>query len=148
MAHHLHRQIREAVVTALTGLTTTGARVYANRLYPIEAANLPALRLYLDDETAERLTLHGNPIEARVLTLVVEACAQAAADLDDTLDLISQEVETDLAAGLTVGGKTLEALYTGMTYQDEPAGTPVGVKRMTFSIPFECAANAPDTLSL
>jgi len=45
MADHLHKQIRAALVTKLTGLATSGARVYANRLYPLDSANLPGLRL-------------------------------------------------------------------------------------------------------
>ena len=28
MANHLHKQIRDALVTALTGLATTGSRVF------------------------------------------------------------------------------------------------------------------------
>ena len=47
MADHLHKQIRDALVTKLTGLTTSGARVYANRLYPLDSANLPGLRISL-----------------------------------------------------------------------------------------------------
>ena len=35
MADHLHKQIRAALVTALTGLTTSATRVYANRLQPM-----------------------------------------------------------------------------------------------------------------
>ena len=35
MANHLRRQIREAVAGAVTGLTTTAARVYQARVYPV-----------------------------------------------------------------------------------------------------------------
>jgi hypothetical protein len=146
MAKHLHKQIRDAAVTALTGLTTTTTHVYANRFHPLTDAELPALRLYLDEEDAERLTMHANPAMARTIDLVVESCAKAASGLDDTLDQIAKEVETRLASGLTIGGQILEVLYAGMTYADDSAGLPVGVKRMRFSISFECVANAPDTL--
>lgn len=146
MADHLHKQIRAAVVSDLTGLATTASRVYANRLHPLTDAELPALRLYLDEEQAERITVHSPAILARTLTLVVEACAKAASGLDNTLDQISKEVETALSNGFTVAGRTLECTYSGMTFQDEIGDKPIGVKRMTFSIPFESAANAPDTL--
>ncbi|MEY2654030.1 MAG: hypothetical protein RLZZ524_1058, partial [Pseudomonadota bacterium] len=43
MANHLRQQIREAVAGAVTGLTTTGARVYQGRVYPLEDAQLPGL---------------------------------------------------------------------------------------------------------
>lgn len=146
MADHLHKQIRAALVSKLTGLATSGARVYANRLYPMDSANLPGLRIYADSEDAEVLTVHPTPIQRRVLTLSVEACARAASGLDDSLDLMSKEVETALAGGITVGSRTLYPTYTGMSYQDEAGDVPAGVKRMQFSLEFEAAANAPDTL--
>jgi hypothetical protein len=43
---HLRKQIRDNVVTALTGLSTTGSRVYGSRVYPMAAANLPGLCVY------------------------------------------------------------------------------------------------------
>lgn len=145
MANHAHTQIRSAVVAALTGLATSGTRVFANRLYPLTAAELPALRVYLDEESAEPLSVHVQA-SSRVLSLSVEACAKANAALDDTLDQIGKEVEIALAAGLNVAGAYLQPIYTGMSFTDDMADQPVGVKRMTFSIPFEAAAGAPDVL--
>lgn len=147
MADHLHKQIRAALVSKLTGLATSGARVYANRLYPMDSANLPGLRIYADSEDAEVLTVHGPAVYDRRLALSVECCASAASGLDDTLDLMSKEVEIALASGITVAGRTLNPLYTGMQFDDIGGDKPVGIKRMSFSIPFAAAANAPDTLS-
>ena len=147
MADHLHKQIRTALVAALTGLTTTAARVWANRLRPLQDADLPGLRIYLDDEDAEGLTIHSPELYQRRLTVVVEAVAKAASALDDTLDQISKEVETALASGVTVGGQSLEVFYTGMRFDDEQADKPVGVKRMTFTLTYTAMANTPDVLS-
>lgn len=148
MAHHLHRQIREALETKLTGLATSGARVYANRLMPMADANLPGLRIYADEEEADLISIHGpGGLAYRKLAVVVECCAKTAADLDDTLDLMSQEVEVALAAGITVAGQELDPIYTGMSFDDDMADKPVGVKRLRFSIEFSAMANAPDVLS-
>jgi hypothetical protein len=147
MANHLHKQIRDAVKTALTGLATTGARVWANRLQPMQDANLPGLRIYADEERAEGMTIHAPQMLERELTLSIEACAKTASGLDDTLDQISKEVEVALAAGITVGGQSLQVFYTGMSFDDEQLDKPVGVKRMTFSIPFTAMSNAPDVLT-
>lgn len=146
MADHLHKQIRDAVKTALTGLTTSGARVYANRLQPMQDANLPGLRIYLDDEKAGQQTIHAPAVQERRLTLAVDACAKAVSGLDDTLDLMSKEVEIALAAGITLAGKNLEITYTGMTFDDELLDKPVGVKRMRFTVSFYALNNAPDVL--
>lgn len=147
MANHLHKQIRDALVTALTGLATTGSRVYANRLMPMADANVPGLRIALDSEESNVLTMHQPHTQDRTLNLVVECCAKAATGLDDTLDQISKEVETALSAGITISGINLQVLYAGMTFSDELIDKPVGIKALRFAIPFAAMNNAPDVLS-
>lgn len=147
MADHIHKQIRDKVKTALTGLTTTGARVWANRLQPLQDANLPGLRIFADEERAELLTATDDYIQRRELTVFVEACSKKATGLDDELDLISKEVEVALAGGITVAGRDLEVFYTGMSFDDEQLDKPVGVKRMTFSISFQASAGTPDAFA-
>ena len=46
MANHKRQQIREAVGTRITSLTTTGSNVFQSRVYPLETGNLPALIVY------------------------------------------------------------------------------------------------------
>ena len=147
MADHLHRQIRDKIETALTGLTTSATRVYANRLQPMIDANLPGLRIYADDEAVEAQTIHTPYLMERALRLTVECCAKAASNLDDTLDLMSKEVEIALAAGITMSSRLYVPVYAGMNYDDEQADKPVGVKRLNFVITYACMSNAPDTLS-
>ncbi len=147
MANHLHRQIREAAETLLTGLTTTTTHVYANRLHPMADAHLPGLRIFMDDEEATALTMHTPMMLDRGVDLVVECCAKAASALDDTLDQISKEVEVAMSAGITISGKNLSAIYAGMKFDDEQADKPVGIKRLRFRIEFTSMNNAPDVLS-
>ena len=147
MADHLHKQIRGAVVTKLTGLTTSGSRVYANRLAPLPDTTQPSLTITLDEETSEGLTVHQPQAQGRTLTLAVSAMAKASSSLDDTLDLMSKEVEVALSSGITIGSVHLDVLYTGMTFDDEQLDKPVGIKRMTFSIEFTAMSNAPDALT-
>ena len=146
MAYHLHRQIREAVETLLTGLTTTGSRVYANRLQPMADANLPGLRVYMDQEEAEGLTVHTPQVQSRKAMLVVECCAKSSTALDDTLDGSSKEVEIALASGVTLSGKNVPIFYVGMEFDDDLADKPIGVKRLRFSVNFTAMSNAPDVL--
>jgi len=145
MANHAHRQIRDALETALSGLTTSAARVYANRVHPMDAANLPGLRIFALSEETEPLTIHRPlPLDRR-LEVMVECCAKSAvSSLDDTLDLMSKEVETSLAAGIAVTGQTLYPVYQGMQMDLEPGDLPIGIKRLRFSINFETMNNAPD----
>lgn len=143
---HAHTQIRTAAVTALTGLTTSGARVYANRTYPLTDANLPGLRVFLNDENVETDTIHTPPVQSRSVQLVVECCAKDNATLDSTCDTMQGEVETAIAGGLSISGKTLYPLLVGSRYDFEAAATPVGVKRLVFDTEFFTLANAPGTL--
>lgn len=146
MANHIHRQIREAAATALTGLASTGANVFANRLYSIPSASLPALRISLDNETAEPISIHQPMMLAREAVLSVECCAAGGDSIDDTCDQISKEVEIALSAGLTVSGKTLTPYLTASGYTDEAGGLDVAVKRLDFRITYETLNTAPDAL--
>lgn len=146
MADHLHKQIRGAVVSKLTGLTTSGSRVYANRLAPLTDSTSPSLLITLDEEQAEPLTIHAPMAQERRLALSVALVAKASTALDDTLDLMSKEVEIALAAGVTVGSRTLEVVYAGMSFEDELADRPVGIKRLRFTITYSAMSNAPDVL--
>lgn len=147
MANHLHRQIREAVETLLTGLTTTGSRVYANRLQPLADANLPGLRVFMDEEEVEVLTIHAPYMQDRKLSLIVECCAKANTTLDDTLDGSSKEVEAALSGGITLSGQVLPCVYAGMQFDDALADKPVGVKRLRFFVTYTAMSNAPDVLT-
>lgn len=148
MANHVHRQIRELMETALGGLTTSGTRVYANRLKPMADGNLPGLRIYLDEEQSVDLTVHGPVMQQRSLAAIVECCAKASAtDLDDTLDLMSKEVEVALSGGLSLGGRIHPLAYAGMEFSDEQGEIPLGVKRLRFNLEFETLANSPDTFN-
>ena len=147
MADHLHKQIRDKLETLLTGLTTSGARVYANRLAPMADANLPGLRIFADSDRSEALTLHAPHMQERPLIIVVECCAKGASNLDDTLDLMSKEVEIAASAGLTFGAVNLPLVYSGMEYDDAQLDKPVGIKRLTFICTYTAMNNAPDVLT-
>lgn len=143
---HVHTQIRNAIATALTGLATTGARVFPNRLYAMDSASLPGLRVFMDADEVTTETVHSPSVQSHVLTVAVECCARAAADLDDALDQISLEVETAIGAGISVSGKSLQITFEGSQIDDEPGSPPVGVKRLVFRVSFFTASNAPDVL--
>lgn len=144
--NHAHQQIRAAVVTMLTGLATTAARVYPNRLYAISDADLPAIRVFVDEESATAQSIHKPYIQERTLRLVVEGCAKANTALDVILDQISKEIEIALSADIVIGTVRIQALYTGSEFQDAISDKPVGVKRLFYDLVFYVQNNAPDVL--
>jgi len=144
MADHLHKQIRDAVAALLTGLTTTGSRVYPNRLQPMADANLPGLRVFMDAEEVADSFL--DKAQERRIDLIVECCAKATTVLDDTLDASSKEVEVALSGGITLSGYWIDVQYGGMQFDDDLADKPVGVKRLRFALTYTAAGSAPDVL--
>lgn len=112
MANHLRRQIREAVATLLTNLTTTGTRVFQSRVVVLKDAQLPALLINTNEEQVTQQTIHDNPLLERQLSIEVIGKAKAVADVDDTLDQIAKEVEIAINASQTAN--TLNGLVKGI----------------------------------
>lgn len=147
MANHLRRQIREAIATAVTGLATTGARVFQSRVYPLErAGDLPGLLVFSLTETSEGSSLGAPRLMTRVLRVQVVAVAEATADLDDTLDQICKEVEIALAmpcAALAGIAKSITLSATDIELQGTSV-RPVGQAAMTYEVVYIAAEDAPD----
>lgn len=144
---HARKAIRDAVVTALTGLATTGANVFASRpeSRPLPQSSLPALRVFTVDEVAEPSGMSRPRTLARSLTLGVEASAIATSALDDALDGICDEVETALGNTKPAAAKDLRLLSTVIEF-DGGAEQPVGRARMEFLIDYQTPENAPGTI--
>ena len=54
---HVRKQIRDAVITALTGLSTTGSNVFRSRIYPLESNKIPGLCVFSKSEATTFDTL-------------------------------------------------------------------------------------------
>lgn len=147
MPNHVRQQIREAVATALTGLTTTGARVFQSRTRPLAESDLPCLRIDTNDErVVEMSPMSGGPM-AREIDVVVSGVAMATANLDDTLDTIAAEVETVLLGGSqSLSGKAKAIVLNRLGVElDDSAQKPVGVMRLEFTITTLTAKGSPTT---
>lgn len=143
---HVRQQIREAVAALVTGLTTTGTRVYQSRLHTLRDANLPCLLVNTDDEAVESISMHAPATLERELVVMVRAVAKATANLDDTLDQIMSEVETVLgAAGVLSSLAKISALKSVRVEMDDSLEKPVGVASMEYMVRYYTNANAPQT---
>jgi hypothetical protein len=117
MPDHVRQQIRDAVVTGLTGLTTTGSRVYPGRTRPLAKGHDATLLVYTRSETGER-TVQGAPgkITRRCL-LDIEGRVSTAGVPDDMLDTIASEIETAMAALINFGtARVLGGLAMNLEY--------------------------------
>ena len=142
---HVRRSIREQVAATVTGLTTTGSRVFQSRVFRLEAADLPCLLVYTKTESVELDTMIPRALN-RDLTVEVEGYARGTSDVDDTLDLIAEECENALGADseFTVGGfaKSIALENTEMVIEGD-GDQPIGVVRLSFTVRYRTTmANA------
>jgi len=143
---HVRQQIRERIATEVTGLTTTGTKVYQSRVYPLQSSNLPGLLIYTTAESSEPIDMGGKSrIFNRVLTVAIEAYVKGTSNYDDTIDTVCSEVETALG-GSTINGlvKDIYLESTDINYQGE-GDQPLAVATMSWNCLYQTAANAPDT---
>ena len=99
---HVRQQIRDAVVIAVTNLTTTGSNVFRSRVFPLESAKLPALAVYTKSESIEYETMNFPRSTNRTLNLGVEAFVKSSNNFDNLLDNIAVEVEEALTTNATL----------------------------------------------
>lgn len=146
---HVRQQIRTALAATLTGLTTTGARVYVNRAKALATGDLPALVLRVKGERIEATGLHWPDNYDRDAAIEIEALASGATAAN-TLDTIIAEVESALAgseSAATAGGLlklpvTLEAIDVEFDDEVSPA---IGSATLSYRANYCTAADQPDT---
>lgn len=143
---HLRTQIRTALAARLTGLATTGARVYTTQLYPLAQSSLPGLLIVTDAEDVEAMSIGAPPLLARQLNVRVVALVAAVSGHEATLDQIAAEVEIALAADRTLGALTKGAQLTGLRPSfDIEADLPVGRMELYYRFDYRAFEGAPQT---
>jgi len=129
----------------VTGLATSGSRVYQSRVVQLEANELPALKVFTGSEAIEVIDLSSNPLQDRNLTVTVTAVAKAVSNLDDTLDTMIKEVEVAVATNNTLGGLVKDVVITGSDVEmNAEAEVPTGQAILTFNANYYTRAQAPD----
>lgn len=143
MANHIRQQLRDAVATAVTGLPTTGARVFQSRAYPLQISDVPCLVVTTDGDSIEQETVHRPYMQARQIQLRIEGYAVGVYDLDDILDGICKEVE------IAVDNATLAMVddigFAGTQLDTSVVGQqPVGKITLIYRVTVRTMSNSPD----
>lgn len=145
MPKHVRQQIIEAAVLALTGLESTGARVYESREREIPVADLPALLVYGRPEQSAPMTMGGpNRKMERQLTLAVEGLTATTADSDAGVNQLALEVERALCNDPTLGGVCRD-LFLSSTDPNARAESELRTGRiqMNFTVTYHTRASNP-----
>lgn len=143
---HVRQQIRDQLVTTLTGLTTTGSNVFRSRIFPLEQTKLPALCIFTKSEAVEFDTIGLPRSINRILDVAVEAYVIGTANYDNSLDTIAVEVEEAIAADPTLSSLAKDAQVTA--FEADFAGDgeqPVAVGRFTITVEYRTAENDVET---
>ncbi len=141
---HARQQIREAVVSLLTGLTTTGANVYDTRLYSHNA--LPSLTVFADAESINN-EVSTKTSQMRNLTIRVEARVKGTSGAEDIVDTICAEVDAAIYDDTTLDGRALDTNLeaTVIEYSVEQ-DQPIALAILTFNVEYRVAPGAPTVL--
>ncbi|MBT7914060.1 hypothetical protein HN588_09145 [Candidatus Bathyarchaeota archaeon] len=142
---HVRKQIRDAVATRVTGLTTTGTNVFQSRTYSLSNDKLPALTIYTKEESSDIVNMSRDL--RRTLSIVIEGYAKASSSLDDTLDTIAAEVEAAMGSDRDLNGvgKIISVSGTEIDFASGDSEKPVGVVRLGYDIIYVTSGSDPET---
>lgn len=102
MADHRAEQILAAVQTSVTNLTTTGARVERGHADDIPAAQTPALRVRMGDDTIVEPWAH-QLLDSQLEVSIYAVVHDSAANVETKLNQVRKEVNVALIANDTLG---------------------------------------------
>ena len=140
---HVREQLRKAVATAVTGLTTTGAKVYTNRVYPVDVTDCPCLIITSTGDDVEPQTICNPYMQTRQTRIQIEAYAEGVSGFDDQIDTICVEVETAIA---NASSSLVKGMYLrGTRIEFDQGEQPIGRATMVFTQDLYTESNAPQT---
>ena len=142
---HLRQSIRERIATDVTSLTTTGANVFQSRIFPVEESKLPCLLVYTTSEDSEVTEMASPRPMTRMLNVVVQGVVSAAQP-DDTLDLISKEVEVALAGDVSINSLANNSFLSSTEIEFNADGAkPIGTVMLNYSVEYRNLDNNPES---
>ena len=142
---HLRQSIRERVAADVTSLVTTGANVFQSRIFPVEDSSLPCLLVYTTSEDSEVTEMASPRPITRMLNVVVQGVV-GAAQPDDTLDLISKEVEVALAGDVSINSLANNSFLSSTEIDFNADGAkPIGTVVLNYSVEYRNLDNNPES---
>jgi hypothetical protein len=153
MVHHLRRQLRAAVATALAGLPTTGMNVFPGRVWPTEDKDYPGLLIYARGGRSAFDAMGGSDASVtldRDELIVVEGIVRAGGtdlgsdSIDDLLDDIAAEVEPAMMAATGIAALVDRRELISTEIEAAPGGdTRRGSIKLTYRVVYATPAGNP-----
>lgn len=140
---HARKQIRDQIVTTLTGLATTGSNVFASRMWPMAEEQMPGLIVYTVSEDSEAVAQSSSGYTlGRVLNVSIDAYVAAAVNVDDLVDQIAVEIEEALAGDAALDALVERSVLTRTEIILEGNGEhETAITKFQYEIRYRTAAN-------
>lgn len=128
-------QIRDKIITllttpALTGIGSGGVSVDPD--YAFEAGDLPAVAVYLGDETIERALIGADDRTLNVTVRIISKGSDAFANGDAVLVQVHNRIVTDL----TLGGLALDVRQQGTRRSRDVLEVPVAIAEIDYAVDY------------
>ena len=154
MTDHVAKQVLDATVTACTGLSTTGTKVYRSRVHTMVETNLPALLIYAREDVMEEemigMQTDGKKGHHYLLTISIDAIEKDASETiaENNLFTIRKEVQIAMETDLTLGGKCKDLWLAEATIEDRTGSgdSPILTMMMLWNILYRIKSGAPETV--
>lgn len=146
------QQIIEAIKLRLLNGTDADARVYADRLWPLDEGKLPAIRIYELSESVQTVTIHWPVLESHELDVAIELCANDMTGIDATLAALKLQVlsllfDTEAHASLGLINVRLLHSKTGPMQPIEGATSQIAQRTLQVTAYYSAFAHEPETFS-
>lgn len=143
--NHVRQQVREAFSARVTGLASTGARVFQSN-QNLSESDLPCLRITTPREVILDDDILDIPyLQHRTITLRCQVLVKAGSGVADILNTICEEVESAIQSEPTLGG--LSPIHTSLRHYDSTmegiTDRPTGMATLDFEFVVLTMSNAP-----
>lgn len=149
MANHIIQQVRDDLLSRITGLTTTGANAFLFNQIPQDETKVPFLYLRTLDDQDQRATLGYPCVEEMLLNFEISIVVYANGDYEAAALNIRKEIELALfgsIAAVTLGGKiVLLTRPSAQIDEDETGGKPTYVIRLQITAQVRHLESQPDS---
>lgn len=147
MPDHVSIQVRDALVTQVTGLSTTGSRVYPARVFPLEPGNMPGIVVKLGELESEVVSMGGpNATVAHDQLVTFDIYVRTSSDVDSALLQVAKEINAAILDDFSLGGLAKWIFPTGNEAPEYDADADQKHARMSvnYTVRFHTTASAVD----
>ncbi len=142
---HVRQQLRSQAKTLITGLGTTGANVFARRLFQLEQDQLPCWSVMIGDEEIDN---NLGDCQDRIVRLEFDGWAREldGETLANKLDTMLEELEAVMVkSGFTVALKSLDLLEIEVDVDIDDTDHAFGMLTAVYAARYATAEGAPGT---